>query len=121
MRLDLRGLGRKLLGDAREDVLGAVLLRLRRHVGDLRVRVREGDLADVGVDGVLPTPVGALELDLDAGAVVRVPGDHVVLAQDTRVRPCGRKRRQQRKDGDQQQEGFHDPFQSTTNRSFPDF
>ena len=78
VRLDLGGLGRQLVGHAREDVLGAVLLGLRGHVGDLRVGVGERDLSDVGVDRVLAAAVGALELDLDARAVGLVPLDDVV-------------------------------------------
>ena len=56
--LDLRRLLGDLLRHPRKDVLGAVLLRLGRDVGDLGVRVRQGDLADVGVDGVLAAAVG---------------------------------------------------------------
>ena len=73
--------GRDLVTHAREDVLrGAVLLGLRRHVGDLGVGVRQGDLADVGVHRVLAAPVVALELDLHARAVGPIPLDHLVDA-----------------------------------------
>ena len=69
VRLDLRRLGGDLVAHARKDVLGAVLLGLGGDVGDLGVGIRQGDLSDVSVHGVLPTAVGPLELDLYARPV----------------------------------------------------
>ena len=66
MRLDLCGFDGLLLGHARENVLGAVFFGLGGHVGDLRVRVRERDLSDVGIDRMLAAAVSAFEFDLDA-------------------------------------------------------
>ena len=78
MGLNLVGVCGELSSDSGKNVLVAVLFSNRRHVGDLCVRVGQRYLADVAIDGMLPSAVVAFELDLHTGAMVLGPLDDLV-------------------------------------------
>src|SRR4029450_1524719 len=73
VRLDLGRLRRQLVRHAREQPRSVRLLGVGPEELELRVRIRERDLADVVVDRMLAAAPRALELDLDSRPMRAIP------------------------------------------------